>query len=670
MRPWLLAWALPGCGCGQDGPTPLTDEPPTTCTTDLTWNGFGQPFFGEWCTSCHSQNANNRYGAPEAVNLDTYAGVVQWAPLVQVVAVDNWNTDAQMPPAGGVAESDIALLDEWLRCGMPEGDGATPEIDPCMTETVWPGDASSADGVCATANVVAGALHADADADWTCICRVDGDVLMEGATRVDLPLLHTVGGSVTAVDRGELAAFTAPLLETVGGHLRWEALPGLTEIDLKRVTTVGADAVFSDLGALGILDVSEIETVGGAMRVERTGLVELDFARLETVGTDLVLAENPTLVRLTGTTVLASVPGDLLVFDNDGLELDFQLFDALTSVGGNLEIVGNDAIRSVLGFDALTEVCGHLWIRENGALNLIGDHYFLAHVGGALVIEDNPALSILRDFDSLYDVGLSGDPTLGEDLFRVAGNPLLTGLLGPINTVVEVGAIEVEGNGLASTLGDPIGLFGALAAVRGDISVINNDAIDMSLVNLGAVGGDVVISGNDALIALTIALGDGVVSGDLRIADHGELTGIVFGDGLTDVAGALRIEQNSSLVGLAAPEQLERAGSLAFEDLPDLVTVGDWKDLVTVDGDLTIRGTAALVDLEGLDDVEEIGGSLRVEENSALTSLAALTALDTIGADLRVVENESLPTDEADELVDRVGLEDIGGEVVIEGNAP
>lgn len=91
-------------------------EPP------LTWENFGQGWMGKHCTGCHSSllRSDQRNGAPEPVDLDTWKDVVTWGSRIEARSVAD---DADMPPGGGPSAEERALLGEWLSCAvLPAGE--------------------------------------------------------------------------------------------------------------------------------------------------------------------------------------------------------------------------------------------------------------------------------------------------------------------------------------------------------------------------------------------------------------------------------------------------------------------------------------------------------------------------------------------------------------------
>ncbi len=85
----------------------------------LTYETFGAGRMEELCTACHSslfEGYDRRNGAPEGVDLDTLAGVVEHYDRVVARTVDG----RTMPAGGNVTEEDLAMIEEWLVCEVAD----------------------------------------------------------------------------------------------------------------------------------------------------------------------------------------------------------------------------------------------------------------------------------------------------------------------------------------------------------------------------------------------------------------------------------------------------------------------------------------------------------------------------------------------------------------------
>lgn len=122
MRSWPSLALLVALGCGNDHALDDDDDVPPAdrCETSyLTYRNFGEPFALDWCRGCHSAEVppGMRQKAPIDINFDTHDDVMQWRERITNRATGD---EATMPPAGGPAAEERALLAEWLACGAPK----------------------------------------------------------------------------------------------------------------------------------------------------------------------------------------------------------------------------------------------------------------------------------------------------------------------------------------------------------------------------------------------------------------------------------------------------------------------------------------------------------------------------------------------------------------------
>ncbi len=113
-------FALAGCGTKQN-PVQVLE----LTTQSVTWCADVKPIMEQYCTSCHASTLSGsaRQGAPNSVDLDTYAGVRQSADRV-VARMDA----GSMPPGGGVPTDQIATVAAWQAQGTPECGTTTGDV--------------------------------------------------------------------------------------------------------------------------------------------------------------------------------------------------------------------------------------------------------------------------------------------------------------------------------------------------------------------------------------------------------------------------------------------------------------------------------------------------------------------------------------------------------------
>ncbi|MBA2322178.1 MAG: hypothetical protein H0V89_13620 [Deltaproteobacteria bacterium] len=540
--------ALAGCSRDQDAPPDVpddTDADVEVCETDLTWASFAKPLFDTWCNACHGSGVpfERRGGAPEGVFLDSYAIAVEWGDRV---AERTYGTLGGMPPSGPMPAADLALLEEWITCGMP-GEEAPIQAS-CGTASPSPGPVAVGEGdtPCAEGwNAVSGDLVVTGDVDLSCVCSVSGDLEISGSTTVfDAPVLDAVGGSLVASAAG-LVTLSVPALTTVTNSARIEHLPVLTTLGIDHLQATGADFVVLDTPSLVRFDLARLETVGGDLRIESApALAEIaNFIGVTAVGDDLVLADLPLLV------------GDL-----------YAGFDSLlrvATVGGDVTVTGT-GIRELWAFQELGAVPGSILISDNPALTLISGFHELRSVGGRIEIADNGNLVSFDQMPLVTSIGTAAAYPAGGLLLR--RNPALT-LVQPFPSVVVLEAFELtDCDSLVLLEGFD---HETLQSLPGGLYLAGNASLQASAAFRSVIdSGDVIVDDNPAL--LDIALPALLRTADVHLARSGfvDLDGF---SGLTELDGDLTVEANPVLTTIAALATIQSvAGDVVVRDNPAL----------------------------------------------------------------------------------------------------
>ena len=82
----------------------------------VTWNSWAQGTLATHCQGCHASETPTTYGAPTNINFDTHQESLLLLDRIRarvLIAQD-------MPPAGGLLEEDLYLLQVWLDCWSEE----------------------------------------------------------------------------------------------------------------------------------------------------------------------------------------------------------------------------------------------------------------------------------------------------------------------------------------------------------------------------------------------------------------------------------------------------------------------------------------------------------------------------------------------------------------------
>jgi len=80
----------------------------------VTWENWAAGFFTTYCGACHSENTEERNGAPAGIDFDTEEQVAEWSAAIRSSVLDR----ESMPVGGGIYDDDRALLTFYLDCGI------------------------------------------------------------------------------------------------------------------------------------------------------------------------------------------------------------------------------------------------------------------------------------------------------------------------------------------------------------------------------------------------------------------------------------------------------------------------------------------------------------------------------------------------------------------------
>lgn len=133
-----------------------------------------------------------------------------------------------------------------------------------------------------------------------------------------------------------------------------------------------------------------------------TNLLGLDA--LTTIGGNLSLMTNNALSGLTGLNNLTSIGSDFFLGalggGNNALT-SLAGMESLIFLGGNLFIGGNNSLSSLTGLNNLTHIGLELFIAQNEKLNSLTALENLVSIGGILVISENNALTSLSGLNNI-----------------------------------------------------------------------------------------------------------------------------------------------------------------------------------------------------------------------------------------------------------------------------
>ena len=80
----------------------------------VTWDNWAESMIITHCQGCHASASPNRYGAPLDIHFDHKEAAYDLADRIYIRTLEK----EDMPPAGGILDDDLYLLDIWLRCSV------------------------------------------------------------------------------------------------------------------------------------------------------------------------------------------------------------------------------------------------------------------------------------------------------------------------------------------------------------------------------------------------------------------------------------------------------------------------------------------------------------------------------------------------------------------------
>lgn len=468
------------------------------------------------------------------------------------------------------------------------------------------------------------AIHDAADA-----AALAGLAVIAGSLTVDdtaltelaLPNLLQIYGGVEITRNAGLSRVSLPALSAVGGSLVLAQDPALTEIALPQLGRTGGLVVDSatalhDLGGLAALT----EVTGDVQISHDDALAALALPD-QRVGGNLAIDSNAQLAR-----IAMAVPGRV----------------------GTVHIGSNGALTSV---DLAGTAAGPL--TELGAVTIVGNHQ-LAHVAlgadeiAALAISDSPQLTDVAVTAVQVDRAVS---LVGVGELHLAFSALAPGAF-------TVGSLDLSGPVVAVTSSQPLVVAGdatfdqTLLTMLGPDQVsrvgvaltVSSNAQLTAIANFPVAHG-IVIDGNPVLTELGLQPGEEMI-GDLTITNNAILPAAAF-EGLRLVIGYVTVAGNPALKVLAP--SLEQVSGYFSISSSGFTEVG-LSHLQSAGGiGVSSCGSLTTLDLPAL--TATTWANFEIVANPVLQHLH-LPALQ--GAEMDVLDNPHLPTCEVAALFARI----------------
>jgi hypothetical protein len=216
------------------------------------------------------------------------------------------------------------------------------------------------------------------------------------------------------------------------------------------------------------------------------------------------------------------------------------------------------------------------------------------------------------------------------------------------------------------------------------------DVSDLTFPLLQSLGSDgVIVAYEGSLTAVELSVCEG--SARLHMTGALELPSLSSVGGMLDL-GSVRTLDAVDLTALASigefPAEPPAGLHLAYVEevstlvLPSLQAMSGSLHIHSNEADLGLSlpmlqsvGAAVLVGPDSqlgifrAPELAAVGAQMDISQNPELATLD-LPSLASVGGALSIADNPLLPTSQADDLVQQIGLDNIGGDVHIEGNGP
>ncbi len=239
------------------------------------------------------------------------------------------------------------------------------------------------------------------------------------------------------------------------------------------------------------------------------------------------------ITNLNGLNVLTSIGGYLDIIDNNALT-SLNGLDNLTFIWGNLDISGNGVLTSLSGLDNLTSIWGYLDISGNGVLTSLNGLNNIADASITdLTITNNSSLSTCEVQSICHYLAAP------NGFIQIYGNAFGCNSQ---EEVEEACSMYCLPQGITFTTQAQIDNFqtnySGCIEIEGNVAIQGSNITNLNGLNvLTSIGGYLDINDNDALISLSGLDNLNSIGGYLDISGNGVLTSLSGLDNLTSIGG-------------------------------------------------------------------------------------------------------------------------------------
>ncbi len=456
--------------------------------------------------------------------------------------------------------------------------------------------------------------------------------------------LISVGGNLQIYENYSLTSLTG--LENLDsiGSLAINSNDSLSDLTgLEGLTSIGGDLAIWQEASLGSMEgLQNVTSIGGELHINYnndlinlSGLDNIAAASIE----NLTITYNPSLLSCEVQSIcdyLASPVGYIDIHDNapgcnSQAEVEATCANPRCLPEGILFSNQAEIDDFQANYPDCMEIDGDVTIKGNNITNLNGLSQ-LTSIGGNLEIKGNDVLTSLT--------GLGGLSSIGGRL-SIVYNSTLTNLTGLDNVASIGGSLSIQ---LNNTLTDLTGL-GKVIFIGSGLSMYYNSSLTSlsGLESLTSLEGGLYVSGNNSLTSLSGLENITFIGDGLYISDNDSLTSLTGLENVTSIGGKLDVYGNNSLTNLTGLENVTSIGGDLYIWVNDaLISLTGLESLTSIEGVLHIQANDSLTSLTGLDHLTSVGNYLMVSFNWSLPNLTGLESLISIGGYLNINYNNTL----------------------------
>ncbi|WP_298646577.1 hypothetical protein [uncultured Proteiniphilum sp.] len=244
------------------------------------------------------------------------------------------------------------------------------------------------------------------------------------ANSVRMPLLETVGANVTfsgmirTLELPELSVVTQvlsfnslPALEELylpalsrAQTININSLPTMREISIDKLESCSGNFTINNMGSLETISIPSLSDVEGTFSLQGLAkLTQINAGKLKIVNVDFNLSALPSLTDLTAFSSVTTI-GRNATLSNLGVT-DFKGLEALETIeNGSLQITYNLSLTSLAGFNALRSIGQDLQIYGSSSLTVLDGFPVLQSVNNVNIGQLTALTDISKIFASLTAV--------------------------------------------------------------------------------------------------------------------------------------------------------------------------------------------------------------------------------------------------------------------------